>query len=92
MTDQIAVRGVVSGRVQGVFYRASMAREARRLGVTGWVQNLIDGGVRFTAQGSRERVDALVEWSRKGPRGARVDGVEIVALEPVLDQAAFEVR
>ncbi|MEE9254732.1 MAG: acylphosphatase [Pseudomonadales bacterium] len=92
MTDQVAVHGIVSGRVQGVFYRASMAREATRLGVTGWVQNLMDGRVGFTAQGLKDSVDALVAWSREGPRGARVDDVAIAAVEPDSDHAAFVVR
>lgn len=92
MTDHIAVRGIVNGRVQGVFFRASMVREARRLGVAGWVQNLVDGRVGFTAQGSRGRVDALVAWSRRGPLGARVDDVEITGAQVEPEQGTFEVR
>ena len=92
MTDQVAVRGVVSGRVQGVFYRASMAREATRLGVAGWVRNLVDGRVGFAAQGAKDRVDALVAWSRMGPRGARVDALDIDAEEPDPHLSSFEVR
>lgn len=92
MTDQIAVRGLVRGRVQGVFFRASMAREAQRLGLAGWVQNLPDGRVAFTAQGPREKVEALVVWSRQGPRGARVDDVAITPMEPQSPLHSFEVR
>ena len=92
MTDRVAVRGIVSGRVQGVFFRASMAREARRLGLSGWVQNLVDGRVGFIAQGPQDRVDALVAWSRRGPLGARVDAVEIMPTQLEPDQEAFEVR
>lgn len=92
MTDRVAVRGFVSGRVQGVFYRASMTREARRLGVTGWVRNLADGRVEFTAQGERGAVDTLVRWSGTGPRGARVDDVQTATIEPMPDLSTFEAR
>jgi acylphosphatase len=92
MTDQIAVRGLVSGRVQGVFFRASMVREAHRLGLAGWVQNLADGRVAFAAQGPRDRVEALVAWSRQGPRGARVEDVAINPIEPESALESFEVR
>ena len=92
MTDPVAVRGIVSGRVQGVFFRASMAREASRIGVSGWVQNLIDGSVGFIAQGPSDRVDALVAWARRGPLGARVDDVEIVPAKLDPAQGTFEVR
>jgi acylphosphatase len=67
---------IVSGRVQGVFYRASAVSEARRLGLAGWVKNRFDGGVEIVAEGSREGLTSFRAWAEKGPRAARVESVE----------------
>jgi len=67
----------VKGRVQGVWYRESMRREAQRLGVTGWVENCADGTVAAVLEGSRAQVELLLAWCRQGPPSARVDSVEI---------------
>jgi acylphosphatase len=67
----------VSGRVQGVYYRASTAAEARRLGVTGYARNLADGRVEVLACGEPASVTALCEWLWQGPRAARVADVRI---------------
>jgi len=67
----------VSGRVQGVFFRASAQAEARRLGLTGWARNLPDGRVEVLACGERDALDRLREWLGDGPEHARVDAVEI---------------
>ena len=71
------VRLVISGRVQGVWYRGSMEREALRLGVAGWVKNRPDGTVEAVAEGGAAAVDDLVAWGRQGPPSARVDRVEV---------------
>ncbi len=71
------LRLVVHGRVQGVFYRDSMRREAQRLGVTGWVRNRNDGTVEAAVQGETAAVDAIVRWAHHGPEHARVERVEI---------------
>jgi len=76
--------------VQGVGFRYSMRREARRLGVTGWVRNRHDGSVEAVAQGPAEAVEALVEWSRQGPPGARVTDVQVEPGEG--DYTDFELR
>lgn len=67
---------LISGRVQGVFYRAHTRDEARRLGLTGWVRNLSDGRVEAVAEGEEEKLKRLIDWCHKGPPGAVVRGVE----------------
>lgn len=68
---------VVRGRVQGVWYRGAMQREARRLGVVGWVRNCDDGSVEAEVAGEQDAVEAMVAWAHQGPRGARVSGVAV---------------
>jgi acylphosphatase len=80
----------VQGRVQGVFYRASCADEARRLGLGGWVRNLPDGRVEAAAEGPRETVEAFVDWCRRGPPMARVIAVDVV-WEPPRGERDFQI-
>ena len=82
---------VVGGSVQGVGYRWSLSREARRLGVHGWVRNRPDGTVEAVAEGPDEAVAALVAWCRSGPAGAQVTGVEVSDEAPE-GLAGFEIR
>ena len=76
-TDRRRVRVIVSGVVQGVFYRSSCAAEARRAGVGGFVRNLADGSVEAAFEGPPWEVEGMVRWCRSGPRGARVDRVRL---------------
>jgi acylphosphatase len=71
------IRAIVSGRVQGVSYRASTAMVARRLGLAGWVRNLDDGSVELEAEGPDEAVAKLVQWCHQGPPAARVTSVVV---------------
>jgi acylphosphatase len=71
----------VWGAVQGVFFRATCAREADLRGVAGWVRNVPDGSVEAIFEGEAAAVEALTAWCRRGPDGASVDGVE-AANEP----------
>ena len=82
---------VVHGRVQGVGYRVSLASRVHARGVNGWVRNRADGTVEAVLEGESDAVDAVVEWCRSGPRGARVEAVEVVDEEPS-GLAAFEMR
>jgi len=77
----VAVRLRVTGRVQGVGYRAWAAAEARRLGLSGFVRNRLDGSVEAVARGPAEALAAFAAACRTGPSGARV---EAVASEPAL--------
>lgn len=86
------VRLVVSGRVQGVAFRACTADEGRRLGLRGWVRNLPDGRVEAEAEGDRSAVEALVAWCRRGPPAARVEALEAAWSEAHGDLGPFEVR
>ena len=81
----------VQGRVQGVWFRGSTEREARRLGVEGWVRNHPDGSVEAALEGNREDVEALVGWLRVGPRLAVVESVEVME-EALQGERGFEVR
>ena len=78
MTERIARRCLVAGRVQGVFYRASTQSRARSLGVTGYVRNLPDGRVEVLACGTRDSVAALCDWLWHGPPAAQVTAVDAV--------------
>lgn len=72
-------RCIVTGRVQGVWFRASTQRQAQRLGVTGIARNLPDGSVEVIACGADAAVSELVEWLHRGPEHARVAGVAVEA-------------
>lgn len=82
---------LVSGRVQGVFFRSQTKNQADRLGLTGWVKNLPDGKVEIVAQGKRENLEKLIAWSRKGPILAKVEKLEIKWKEPDNFFSSFEV-
>ena len=81
----------MTGRVQGVAYRASTVEQARVHGVTGWVRNLPDGRVEAVFEGPPENVRRLVDWAHTGPRLAAVDNVAIQP-EPPEGLSAFHIR
>jgi acylphosphatase len=68
---------IIRGRVQGVFFRAAAQREARRLGITGWVKNRTDGSLELTAEGEEDSIRELTGWAQHGPSAARVDHVDV---------------
>lgn len=82
----------IRGRVQGVYYRASMAREAQQLGLTGWVMNCDDGSVAAVAEGPRRAIESLISWGSRGPAGARVEHVEVFWETPNHGFSAFLIR
>ena len=77
----VCYRCLVTGRVQGVFFRASTQREAQRLGVSGYAHNLPDGSVEVLACGEPAAVEQLREWLWQGPPGARVSDVQCSRVE-----------
>ncbi len=94
MSDDVRrVKVTVSGRVQGVFFRASTQDVATDLGLSGKVRNLPDGRVEAVFQGPGDAVDEAVAFCRQGPPQAQVDGIEIAELEPLPEPAGtFDVR
>ncbi|HEX3677838.1 MAG TPA: acylphosphatase [Sphingomicrobium sp.] len=81
----------VTGRVQGVFYRAWIQKQAEALGVTGWVRNCPDGRVEAHVEGEEAAVGQMIGHFRKGPPSARVEDVRLWDVE-LCDFDSFEVR
>ena len=86
-----ALHITVAGRVQGVGFRWVCRREARALGVTGWVRNRSDGAVEMHAEGAAEALDALQAWCREGPSGAVVRQVSATPATPT-GASTFDIR
>jgi len=86
-----ALRFLVSGKVQGVCFRASTKEQARHLGLRGYVRNLDDGRVEVLAAGSDEALAALATWLWKGPPSSRVDAVERQDAVTQFEQDRFEI-
>lgn len=82
----------VSGRVQGVFFRDSTREEAKRLGLSGWVENLPDGRVEAVFQGPSDSVRQMVRWCEEGPSHADVDDVQTDFEDASEDLQGFQVR
>ena len=74
---KIQVHVVISGKVQGVWYRASTKKKAEELGLTGWVKNTSDGNVEAVFEGDATKVDEMITWCWIGPPLARVTDVKI---------------
>ena len=85
------VQLVVRGRVQGVYFRAATQREARRLGLTGWVRNRSDGCVEIFAEREEDGLKDLIAWSNRGPSAARVERVDVRWRSYVGDHPDFRI-
>lgn len=83
---------VVSGLVQGVCFRYATEKEARGRGVAGWVRNLPDGRVEGVFEGEEDAVEGMIAFCRRGPHGARVDGVEVRREAPAGVSGGFSIR
>jgi acylphosphatase len=86
-----AVRAIARGRVQGVFFRDSVRREAERLGVAGWVRNRDDGTVEMHAEGPADAVASLLAFAQAGPPRASVERLDVEDVDPQ-DLSGFAVR
>ena len=89
--DRVAAKLMISGRVQGVWYRGTMQERAEELGCSGWSRNLFSGEVEAFVEGPRDKVEALIGWCRRGPPSARVESVEVTWTE-VENQVGFHIR
>ena len=83
---------LISGMVQGVFFRSSAKKRADELHLTGWVRNLDDGRVEAVFEGEQEKVDNMVEWCRKGPNYADVKDVQVISEKYTGEFKDFSVR
>ncbi|HLH78246.1 MAG TPA: acylphosphatase [Candidatus Binataceae bacterium] len=90
--EQLRLHLLISGRVQGVFFRAAAAHEAQGLGLRGWARNLADGRVEIEVEGSAAQLRMFRAWANQGPPTARVDAVEERWLEAAGMAAGFVVR
>ena len=87
-----SIRLLISGRVQGVYFRMFAQKKAKQLGVKGYAKNLADGRVEIIAEAHNSSIEQLIKWSYKGPITARVDEVEISEW-PIDEQfTTFEIR
>ena len=86
------VRAIITGRVQGVSYRAYARKQARSHALVGWVRNREDGSVELEAQGTAEQVAALLAWCEQGPPSARVTRVTSEDIAAVSGETEFDVR
>ena len=85
-------RYIVSGRVQGVFFRASTQREAIDLGLAGWVRNRLDGSVEVLACGPAAALESFEKWLEIGPDYAKVTNIQRINEDPEAMPVAFEIR
>lgn len=83
---------LVSGKVQGVFFRSSTKKRAEELGLTGWVRNLEDGRVEAVFEGDQEKVEKMIEWCRKGPNYAMVEDIQVIPEKYTGEFNGFAVR
>jgi len=77
MANEARARAVISGRVQGVFFRRETKQAAQRYGVLGWVKNQMDATVAAVFEGPKENVDSILEWCKQGPPHANVEHVKV---------------
>ncbi len=90
--ETVRAVALISGRVQGVFFRASTREVAERLGLKGFVRNLPLVKVEAVFEGPRDKVQEALDWCHQGPPGAEVRQVRVSWVEPVGDEDGFEIR
>ena len=86
------VHVVISGRVQGVWFRASTRDKAQQLGLTGWVKNTSEGNVEAVFEGEEKLINEMLDWCHHGPPMAEVENVEIKKRRPSNDSDGFSIK
>lgn len=92
MADNVNVKVIIHGRVQGVFFRKETQMEAHRIGVTGWVRNKADGSVEALFEGTRQNVETMLEWCETGPPLSHVTDVNVSWGEYTGKYDGFDIR
>lgn len=90
-TELASFHAYIYGRVQGVFFRSYLAKNARELGLVGFVRNLSNGSVEVLAEGDKQQLEKLIEFMKQGPSAAHVDECKINWSRPVGDYLQFHV-
>ena len=88
----VNVHVLISGRVQGVWFRASTTQIAKQLGLTGWIRNTSDGCVEAVFEGEERLINKMIEWCHKGPPLSKVKKVEVKNQEPTNGFNGFSIR
>ena len=91
-SDKIQMQVLITGIVQGVFFRAETEKAALDNNVTGWVKNLEDGSVETVLEGTKEDVDKVIQWCNQGPDAAFVGNVETKEQSPLSNFDKFEIK
>ena len=77
MADKVRAHAIISGKVQGVFFRMETQKTAQKKGVSGWVRNKADGTVEAVFEGDKNSVNSTIDWCKQGPPGSRVDNANV---------------
>jgi len=91
MVEKVKAHAIITGIVQGVFFRMETQRAAQRQGVFGWVRNKHDGSVEAVFEGEKDKVEAVLAWCRQGPRRAMVNNVDVQWQEYTGEYSGFQV-
>lgn len=91
MAQKIGMHCYISGKVQGVWYRASAKKRALELNITGWVRNLADGRVEVLCFGEEQAIQQFCEWLQQGPPGAQVTAIEQETVPCLSEMTQFEI-
>jgi acylphosphatase len=88
----VNVHVIISGRVQGVWFRASTKKMAEQIGLTGWVRNKSDGCVEAVFEGEEQLINKMIEWCHQGSPLSKVKNVEVKNQEPTNEFSDFSIR
>ncbi|MFO8084841.1 MAG: acylphosphatase [Desulfobacterales bacterium] len=77
MADHVRAHAIISGKVQGVFFRMKTQKTAQNHGVSGWVKNKRNGTVEAVFEGEKNSVDSVIQWCKNGPAGSKVDDIDL---------------